>query len=92
MTQPLWASLLDDFQFALGERDGRDRLCGLPPLAEQDRTWKERAAEVCLRAKLLAEWADRDDLDSLELAVDALGAQLLAIKLALHAARETRIP
>jgi hypothetical protein len=88
----LAAVALWDFHNALDACDARDALCGLPALHEQDRGWRERASEIHLRARLLDDWANRDSLDDLNIAVDAIGAQLLALKMAIIAAQQARVP
>jgi hypothetical protein len=83
---------LNDMRGALEVINMVDTLSGRPELHERDETWKERAGVICLRASLLSEWADRDDLDSMEIALNALGAHILAMKMAILAVREMRLP
>jgi len=83
---------IHDIRVALDGMNERDMMCGLPPLHEQDKTWGERAGEIALRASILVDWAARGDLDTIEVALNSLGAQVLATKLAIMAARETRLP
>lgn len=83
---------LHDIRGHLEQANLRERACGLPALHRQDKTWKERAGELCLRASYLAEFVDRDDLESASAALDALGAQVVAMKMAIIATQDTRVP
>jgi hypothetical protein len=91
VSQRKWDAVRDGL-VALAEMDRRERLCGLPNLADQDRTWTERAHEIKVRADNLATFAPMGNLADLSVALDALLATVLATKMAVQTAEETRIP
>lgn len=69
----------------LHDLNRRQLLTDLPALAEADMTWGERALELQARVNLLV--ADGPSQDVLS----ALGAHVLAFKIALAEAEETRV-
>lgn len=69
----------------LNDLNRRELLTDLPRLAEQDKTWGERNMEM--RARLDLMLADGPTQDIL----DALGAHVIAFKIALATAEETRV-
>jgi hypothetical protein len=74
-----------DVRGKLSRLDDREARCALRPLAEQDLTWQERIDE--LRARIVLLMADGPTQDVL----DALGAHVIAFKIALAAAEEVRV-
>jgi len=76
---------LTDIRLKLAKMDDREAACSLRPLSEQDMTWQERTDEIHARVVLLL--ADGPSQDVL----DAIGAHVVAYKVALAGAEETRI-
>jgi hypothetical protein len=94
MTQPrAFLNVMCEIRERLDELNEIETACGLLPLQEQDRTFQERAEELSRRAILLETWAKADnrDLDTMDLVCDTLAAHVVAFKLAIAGAQETRV-
>jgi hypothetical protein len=76
---------INELVVKLTDLNRRQLLTGLPILAEADMTWGERALELQARVNLIV--ADGPSQDVL----DALGAHVLAFKIALAEAEETQV-
>lgn len=87
-----YLSIMREFRVRFDELNAIEECCGLPPIQEQDWSWVRRAVELERRLALVSEWArSGDELAYLDVALDLLGAHLVAMKLAVARAMDARI-